>query len=79
MTTLILLPYKWEKLRNKLIEDYGPKIFIGFISKKKLGCSFRTHYKTAEWGVFDAEYDVRIDFYNEAKQTWFLMKYSEFL
>lgn len=79
MSTIIVPLNKWNNLKTKLQEEYGVKIFVGFISQKKLGCSFRTHYLNVQWDSNVIEYDIRIDFYNESKKTWFLMKYSEFL
>lgn len=79
MSTIIVPLNKWNDLKTKLQEEYGAKIFVGFISRQKLGCSFRTHYLNVHWESTVIEYDIRIDFYNESKKTWFLIKYSEFL
>jgi hypothetical protein len=81
MTTLIISLKKWEPIKTQLVETYGKKILISFITKKKLGCTIRYYNDYNKgWDEYTIETrDVRLDFYNEQKKTMFLLKYSEML
>ena len=82
-------PDQWSDLQARLVEDFGPKIAISFVCKRELGFTVRRHkglvpHPQAEWEIMKSEgwnhryhYEdqVHLDFYNEAQQTWFVLKY----
>lgn len=70
---------RWELLQDKMKRNYPPSVFL-VRDKMKRVLGFTTRYN--DW--FDtASYilktDVTLDFFDEAKQTMFLLKYSELL
>ena len=80
MTTLVLSLNTWDSLRSQLMTDYGPTIFISFITKKKLGFIIRYYSDNTSWEDYGVnKRDVRLDFYDEKRKTMFLLKYSELL
>jgi hypothetical protein len=83
------MPSEWSELALQLRDEYGPSIMISFTCKRKLGFTVR-HHKGLEphekeiWEVmkdegwkhrYHYEDQVHLDFYNEAQQTWFALKY----
>jgi hypothetical protein len=83
-------PYEWFQLANQLRLEYGHSIMlISARCKRELGFTVRHHKGLVEhdkdmWEVMKSEgwthryhYEeqVHLDFYNEAQQTWFLLKY----
>lgn len=75
-------------LLERLKQDYPPSVcLIREKMKEELGFTFRRH---REWAKVDGpygEYDgygeyvtgIHLDFYNESKKTFFLVKYGEFI
>lgn len=82
-------PSEWSDLQAQLVEDFGAKIAISFVCKRELGFTVRRHkglvpHPVAEWEIMKSqgwdhryhyEDQVHLDFYNEAAQTWFVLKY----
>ncbi len=82
-------PYEWSMIQQQLIDDHGPRIAISFVCKRELGFTVRRHkglvpHPQAEWEIMKSqgwdhryhyEDQVHLDFYNEAAQTWFVLKY----
>lgn len=82
-------PYQWSELQAQLVADYGAKIAISFVCKRELGFTVRRHkglvpHPQAEWEIMKSqgwdhryhyEDQVHLDFYSEAAQTWFVLKY----
>jgi hypothetical protein len=83
-------PYEWYGLAERLRNEYGQSIMlISARCKRELGFTIRHHKGLAEhdkdtWKVMKSEgfhnryhYEdqVHLDFYNEAQQTWFVIKY----
>lgn len=75
MTKPIQLTNKnWEKLREKLKEDYPlSTVIIRSKMKSNLGFTVREHR--------DNLYSqcIMLDFYSEKKRTLFIIKYSEYI
>ena len=77
---------QWDKLRNRLRNDYTPSVtMIRGKMKDVLGFVDREHKEWVSEGIVNG-YDagrtittVHLDFYNEPKRTMFLLKYSDFL
>ena len=68
---LILTPNEWTQIRKKLKEDYAwkPSVFmIRETMRRELGFTTRYHL---EWG----NETIYLDFYDDAKELWFRMKY----
>lgn len=77
--SIILSEHTWRKLYTQLAQDNPPSVLlIREKMKKVLGFTSRRHnyFNRADDYFVD---EVHLDFYNEAKRTMFLLKYSEFL
>ena len=80
---------EWSQLYRQILSDYGPKIAISFVCKRELGFTIRRHkglepHDKDTWEIMKAEgWDhryyyqdqIHLDFYNQAQQTWFVLKY----
>ena len=78
---MILTEEQWVKIYNSIARDpnYPPStLLIRNKMREILGFTSRTHidYKEEDWRKRST---IRLDFYNEAKRTMFLLKYSEYL
>jgi hypothetical protein len=76
-----LFPKDWEKLKNRLTNDYSPSVMmIRTKMRSVLGFVPRNHivWRHDVGGSYPIE-QVHLDFYNEPKRTMFLLKYSEYL
>jgi hypothetical protein len=82
-------PHDWEPIQYQLGLDYGTKIMISYVCRRELGFTVR-HHKGLEphekeiWEVMKDEGwkhryhyqdQIHLDFYNEAAQSWFMLKY----
>lgn len=84
---IILTPDEWNKLKKKLIDSYPPGVMlIRSRMKKVLGFTVREHarwinkrdnvnweYTNSRGGYYYNE--IHLDFYDEAKRTFFILKY----
>ena len=82
-------PEEWSMVLDRLAEDFGTVIRMRHIMKRELGFTARDHRglvpnrKVGDvvGGDSDApagyhyEQQVHLDFYNEASQSWFILKY----
>ena len=83
-------PNEWYALSNRLRVEYGPStMFISSKCRRELGFTVRHHkglvpHEDIEWELmkdegwkhrYHYEEQVHLDFYNEAQQTWFVLKY----
>ena len=85
-------PEDWDRVLDRLAEDFGQAIRMRFIMKRELGFTARDHRGLVPnrklGGVMDVfvlvddrpgwyhyEQQVHLDFYNEASQSWFILKY----
>ena len=67
----------WTPIRKRLIAEYGQSIVLTWAMRERLGFSSRYH---TEWipTSLDNKYpeeQIHLDFYNEAAQTWFQLRY----
>lgn len=75
---LELTERKWTILLDKMHEDYPLSVFaIRSKMKTTLGFTPRRHLELQKDGYYDAT--IHLDFYDELKRTFFLLKYSEYL
>ena len=82
-------PNEWSELQQQLRSEYGDRIMISFVCRRELGFTVRHHkglvphsqenwefMKTLGWEHrYHYEDQVHLDFYNEAQQTYFVLKY----
>jgi hypothetical protein len=83
-------PYEWYGLAERLRSKYGISIMlISARCKRELGFTVRHHkglvpHDSIEWELmkeegwkhrYHYEEQVHLDFYNEAQQSWFMLKY----
>jgi hypothetical protein len=74
---IVLTHGNWEKLKNRLTNDYRPSVLlISSKTKEVLGFTVREHRFFENIGYHS---HICLDFYNEPKRTMFLLKYSEYL
>jgi hypothetical protein len=79
MSKAITLSQKqWKALNKRLAEDHGTSmVMIRSKMKERLGFTTREHQ------VYDSQTGTKrymcLDFYNEPKRTFFLLKYGEYL
>ena len=81
---------EFEELHHQLLEEYGRStMLISWRMKRELGFTIRHHqglvpHDETEWAVmkeqgwdhrYHYESQVHLDFYNEAQQTFFVLKY----
>jgi len=80
---------EWSVLLKQLLLEYGNKIAISTACRRELGFTVRRHkglvpHTQENWEVmksqgWDHRYhyqdQVHLDFYSEAAQTWFVLKY----
>ena len=66
----------WAQVLDRLAEDFGTAIRMRHIMRRELGFTARDH---AQWSPkMDGGYygnQIHLDFYNEAAQSWFVLKY----
>lgn len=77
MTTLIYSYPEWKRLKERIQQEYGDKIFlISWRLQRELGFTVRNH---KEWidklGILQR--DIRLDFKDPAQATFFKLKYTE--
>ena len=83
-------PEDWARVLDRLAEDFGTVIRMRHIMKRELGFTARDHQglepnRKADptllltpWEYhqgYHYEQQVHLDFYNEASQSWFILKY----
>jgi len=76
--TLILTPLRWELLLIELRKHHSFSVcHVTDKQKEVLGFVRRYHVSKDDKGHWIET--IRLDFYDDAKQTFFMLKYSEFL
>lgn len=77
-------PKEWQEVSAQLVEEFGSSILISWKSKRELGFQVRYHkglvkrtdqYVEDYQGQYYYEDQVCLDFYNEAAQSWFQLRY----
>jgi hypothetical protein len=82
---LTLTPQHWDSVLMKIKDEYNPRVYlIRERMQKTLGFTVRRHQewidqKTSDDELFSGYYleSVHLDFYDDAKKTWFLLKYLD--
>lgn len=80
---IIHKPNHWREIRDQLINEFGPSIVIRSRMRRELGFTVREH---RQWisNIYDAKKhrelgyyqdQVHLDFYNDAAQSWFQLRY----
>ena len=83
-------PEDWYRVLDRLAEDFGQAIRMRHIMRRELGFTARdhrglernrtivdmmdSHHVSAPTG-YHYEQQVHLDFYTEASQSWFILKY----
>lgn len=71
----------WSDIYALILRDYGMGMAVRTRLRREMGFTYRNHQ---EWIVFDmtgdrerkyCEEQVHLDFYSEAAQSWFQLKY----
>jgi hypothetical protein len=74
---VILTVERWRAIREDLHNYYPPSIFMRDNMKRKLGFTVREHkawIPKLDGGY--SELQIHLDFYDEKKKTFFLIKYG---
>ncbi len=77
--TITLSLDNWHKLQEKIVEDHGrTTLLISWRLRDTLGFTAREHidYAHDDW---KKTHTIRLDFWDDAMQTLFLLKYSDYL
>ena len=83
MKAIVLKPIQWEELKQKLAEDYPPAVMLlRYKRREVLGFTERYHdqwvaHTKNEFGYYRKE--VHLDFFDDAKRTFFTLKYGDYL
>jgi hypothetical protein len=80
--TLTLSYPAWDKLKEKIIEDYGrATVLISWRLRDQLGFTVREHvdYQSGANGGWITGNTIRLDFWDDSMQTMFLLRYADFL
>jgi len=73
---LTLTDREWRDVRNKIREDYACKpsvLLIREVMKRELG--FTTRYHKTYSHQHGTQEIIYLDFFDDAKETWFRLKY----
>ncbi len=83
-------PGDWDRVLDRLAEDFGTAIRMRHIMRRELGFTARDHrglvrnlqvkdvmdgHESRAPIGYHYEQQVHLDFYNEASQSWFILKY----
>lgn len=82
-------PDEWEKMLDRLAEDFGQTIRMRHIMRRELGFTPRDHRGLVPNNSgaplvlsaqdfnrgYHYEQQVHLDFYTESSQSWFILKY----
>ena len=85
MKPIVLSEQNWMKLRYQLFQTQPKSVMLTrWKMKKVLGFTDRLHTewinKPNKWGGMGYELrSVHLDFFDEAKQTFFLLKYTDWI
>lgn len=78
MKSIIITRDQWKILKQKFNEDYPPSVsLVREKMKRVIGCTPRFHELWDAKIGFSVE--VHLDFFDEQKKTFFLLKYSNYV
>ena len=80
---------EWEPIQYQLGLDHGTRIMLSWVCKRELGFTVRRHkglepHHAVEWEVMKSQgwnhryhyqEQIHLDFYDQAQQTFFVLKY----
>lgn len=75
---ITLTKKQWQQIRSRLEQEYSPShLLIREKCRRVLGFTPRDHkqWKLGEYGRWEVEYVVYLDFYDDATETMFRLKY----
>lgn len=85
MKPIVLSEQHWMKLRHQLIQTQSKSVMLTrWKMREVLGFTDRCHSEWVnevnKWGGMGYERrEVHLDFYDEAKRTFFLLKYGDWI
>jgi len=70
----------WNFIQDRIKKDFGNGIFmISWRLKRELGFTVRYHRELTPYAnnptLFYSQSQIHLDFFNEANQSWFMLKY----
>ena len=78
-------PREWESISFEIVREYGASMLISWKCRRELGFSVRRHKGLKPFngdeetnfltGRFYYSEQIHLDFFNEAAQSWFVLKY----
>lgn len=84
MKPIVLSEKSWTELRQHLIETQPKSVMLSREKmRRELGFTDRKHIswvkKVNKWGGMGQQHTViHLDFFDESKRTYFLLKYADF-
>ena len=67
-------PNEWDKIYQEIFVAYGIRMSLSYVLKRELGFTVRRHKGLVRPNNY-YEDQVHLDFYSEAAQSWFQLKY----
>ena len=80
MKAIVFTLEQWHKqLFPRLLEEHGKSIRISWVCKERLGFTVREHRApiSDDGHFWEYQYQIHLDFYDEQKRTWFILKYID--
>lgn len=71
-------PGDWSAIYSKILTDFGMGMTVQPRMRRELGFVYRHHQglvPVAGSGKMYYQDQIHLDFYSEAQQTWFVLKY----
>jgi hypothetical protein len=79
-------PDEWEDISAKIIKEHGHSMLLSWKMRRELGVTVRRHKGLVPWDYTDDAHDelkgrfyykeqVHLDFWDEASQSFFVLKY----
>ena len=75
-------PGDWIKIYTKILQDYGQGMAVRTRLRRELGFTYRHHRGLVPHDIaipgepaMHYEDQIHVDFYNEAAQSWFQLRY----
>jgi hypothetical protein len=70
---------EWQEISSQLVTEFGPSILISWKTRRDLGFQVRYHKglvpRKHDPEQFYYQDQVCLDFYSEAAQSWFQLRY----
>jgi len=77
-------PQQWVDIKARLVAEHGEKMAISFVMRRELGFSVRQHralvpndpqHRYKDGPSMHYEEHIHLDFYSDAAQSWFQLRY----